>query len=105
MAVNKKTMVRKKQLRQARLDGGTWQKQRDALKAKKRQRFVDLAKQRVTKAVAAIELIGKLSNRTHYEYTNNDIAIITKALADATDHVLRAFRNQGKDLSTINFGK
>ena len=103
MSVNKKTMVRKKYLRQARLESESLQKQRDALKSKKRAKFTVLAKQRVTKAVQAIELIGKLSNTNHYEYSTSDVLVIAKALTLTTDKIVKAFRNQGKDLSVIDF--
>ncbi len=45
-----------------------------------RQKFVDLANKRVSKALHDIQLIGNLSNRSNYHYTDEDIAKMFKAL-------------------------
>jgi hypothetical protein len=45
-----------------------------------RQKFVDLANKRVSKALKSIQLIGNLSNRSNYDYTDEDIAKIFRAL-------------------------
>jgi hypothetical protein len=47
-----------------------------------RSKFVDLAKKRVSKALKDIQLIGNLSNRSNYDYTEEDVAKILKALSD-----------------------
>jgi hypothetical protein len=47
-----------------------------------REKFVDLAKKRVSKAMKDIQLIGNLSNRSNYDYTEEDVAKIMKALSD-----------------------
>ncbi len=47
-----------------------------------RGKFVELAKKRVSKALKDIQLIGNLSNRSNYDYTEEDVAKIMKALAD-----------------------
>lgn len=47
-----------------------------------RQKFVELANKRVSKALHDIQLIGNLSNKSNYHYTDNDIAKIFKALND-----------------------
>lgn len=47
-----------------------------------RSKFVDLAKKRVSKAMKDIQLIGNLSNRSNYDYTEDDVAKIMKALAE-----------------------
>lgn len=47
-----------------------------------REKFVDLAKKRVSKAMKDIQLIGNLSNRSNYDYTEEDVGKIMKALAD-----------------------
>lgn len=46
----------------------------------KRERFVALAEARTEKALGSIRLIGNLSNRANYEYTDEDVAEITRAL-------------------------
>lgn len=48
----------------------------------RRKKFVELAEKRVTKAIHAIQLIGNLSNRSNYEYTDADAKKILKALDD-----------------------
>jgi uncharacterized protein YeeX (DUF496 family) len=47
-----------------------------------RKKFVELANKRVSKALKAIQLIGNLSNRSNYDYTQEDVAKIMKALTD-----------------------
>lgn len=45
-----------------------------------RQKFVELANKRVSKALHDIQLIGNLSNRSNYHYTDVDVAKMFKAL-------------------------
>ena len=45
-----------------------------------RQKFVDLANKRVSKALHDIQLIGNLSNKSNYHYTEKDVAKMFKAL-------------------------
>lgn len=47
-----------------------------------RAKFVDLANKRVSKALKGIQLIGNLSNRSNYDYTEEDVAKIIRALQD-----------------------
>jgi len=47
-----------------------------------REKFVKLAQARVNKAIKAIDLIGNLSNRSNYSYTDEDVSRIFKALND-----------------------
>ena len=46
----------------------------------RRERFVSLAEARTDKALNAIRLLGNLSNRSNYEYSDADVAKIVKAL-------------------------
>jgi hypothetical protein len=46
----------------------------------KREKFIELAEARVTRAMRDIRLIGNLSNRSAYAYTEDDIRKIFKAL-------------------------
>ena len=46
----------------------------------RRDRFVRLANKRVNKALKAMRLIGNLSNRSSYEYTDADINKIIRTL-------------------------
>ncbi len=51
----------------------------------KRAKFVQLANQRVTRAIDQIRLVGNLSNRAAYEFTEEDTKKIVKALQRAVD--------------------
>ena len=47
-----------------------------------RAKFVKLASARVSKTLKDIQLIGNLANRSNYDYTDEDIAKIFKAIND-----------------------
>lgn len=47
-----------------------------------REKFVRLATKRVSTALKAIQLIGNLSNRSNYDYTEEDVQKILKALQE-----------------------
>ncbi len=51
----------------------------------KRKKFVDLAEARVNRAIKDIRLIGNLSNRSAYEFGEDDIRKIFKALQKEMD--------------------
>lgn len=61
----------------------------------KRSKFVQLANQRVTKAVDQIRLVGNLSNRAAYDFTDEDVRKITKALQRAVDTMKARFADTG----------
>ena len=46
----------------------------------RRERFISLAEARTDKALSAIRLIGNLSNRSNYEYTEAEVNKIVRAL-------------------------
>lgn len=46
-----------------------------------RNKFVKLAEARVNKTLKDIQLIGNLSNRSNYDYTEADVEMIFKALS------------------------
>jgi hypothetical protein len=56
--------------------------QRRVTRDKDRAKFVDLANKRVSKALNDIRLIGNLANRSNYEYTDDDVTKILRALND-----------------------
>ncbi len=60
-----------------------------------REKFVDLAQKRVTKTLKDIKLIGNLSNKSNYSYTNADAEKIYKALRKATDEMKARFDSNG----------
>jgi hypothetical protein len=64
-----------------------------------RKRFVVLAEKRVTRALRDLRLIGNLSNRSNYKYTDEDARKICKALRDAVEEVRARFERRGDDRS------
>lgn len=61
----------------------------------KRAKFVKLANQRVTKALDQIRLVGNLSNRAAYDFTDEDTKKIVKALQRAVDATKARFSETG----------
>jgi hypothetical protein len=51
----------------------------------KRGKFVELATNRVNRAIKDIRLIGNLSNRSAYEYSEEDVKRIVKTLQRELD--------------------
>jgi len=52
---------------------------------KDRAKFVELAEKRVTRAIKDIRLIGNLSNKSNYSYTDQDVRKIIRALEAEID--------------------
>jgi hypothetical protein len=59
--------------------------------SKNRQKFVDLANKRVTRALKDLRLIGNLSNKTNYSYTDQDVRKIVSALEREVKDLKRKF--------------
>lgn len=57
----------------------------------KRSRFVRLAESRTSNAIRAIRLIGNLSNRAHYEFTDADVKKIIGALGSEVEGLRHRF--------------
>ncbi len=55
------------------------------IKAGKRDKFVELAESRTRNAIKAIRVIGKLGNKSAYEYTESDVRKIASALTKEVD--------------------
>ena len=51
----------------------------------KREKFVKLAEKRTINAIKAIRIIGKLGNKNAYDYDDNDVRKIIKALNDEVE--------------------
>ncbi len=62
-----------------------------------RKKFVELAEKRVRRALKDIKLIGNLSNRSNYIYTEHDVKKISKALQNAISEMKARFDRQGDD--------
>jgi hypothetical protein len=61
------------------------------MKPDRREKFVELAEKRVNKAIKDINLIGNLSNRSNYSYTDRDVRKISSALKKAVDEMKARF--------------
>ena len=59
----------------------------------KRAKFLELAQKRMTNALHDIRLVGNLSNRAAYEYSEKDVQKIIKALEDGLTDLKQRFRN------------
>lgn len=62
-----------------------------------RKKFVELAEKRVRRALKDIKLIGNLSNRSNYVYTEKDVKKIYRALQGALSEMKARFERQGDD--------
>lgn len=58
----------------------------------KRAKFVELAEKRVEKALGTIRVIGNLSNRNNYQYSDEDVRKIISALSDELKQVQMRFK-------------
>jgi hypothetical protein len=63
--------------------------------SQKRLKFAELAGKRVNRATTAIRMIGNLSNRANYEWTETDTKLILKELRKAIKEVEDRFLNNG----------
>lgn len=60
----------------------------------KRARFVELAEKRVNRTIDSFRLIGNLSNRSNYEYTEEDAKKILAALDAEMKTLKRRFSSE-----------
>lgn len=60
---------------------------------KKREKFVELAEKRVTKAIKDLRLIGNLANKSNYLYTEEDCKKIISVLENEMKNVRRKFES------------
>lgn len=61
----------------------------------KRGKFVQLIEARVNRAVRDIRLIGNLSNRSAYTYTDDDVRKVFRALQKEIDGAKARFSGDG----------
>ena len=68
--------------------------------AARREKFVELAEKRVSRALNDMRLIGNLSNRSAYEFTEEDVKKIFRVLQKELDAARSKFADgmTGKDL-------
>jgi hypothetical protein len=61
----------------------------------KSEKFRDLATKRVNRVVHDLELVGNLSNRSAYEYSDHEVRQIMRAIDEAVAETKRRFRAPG----------
>jgi hypothetical protein len=61
----------------------------------KRSKFVELAESRTVNAIRAIRVVGKLANKSHYEYTDADVKRIVQALTREIESLKRRLTDRG----------
>lgn len=66
---------------------------------KKREKFIELAESRVKKTITNLRLIGNLSRKNNYEYTNEDVKKIISALEKEMRNVKDLFK-RGSEMSS-----
>lgn len=64
----------------------------------KNEKFKRLASSRTNKIIDMIDLLGNLSNKSNYDYTDNDVDKIFKAIESS-------LRNAKSKFSTTNYPK
>lgn len=69
----------------------------------KKNKFIDLAKSRTNKAIKAINLIGNLSNKSHYSYSPQQINQVFSAIEKEIKLVKRKFLSTKKNEKTYGF--
>ena len=60
-----------------------------------REKFKRLAEQRVTKVLKQIKLVGNLSNKSNYVYSDADVKKIYRAIKGALDEMKARFDSKG----------
>lgn len=68
----------------------------------KRGKFVELAEKRTVNAIKAIRVIGKLGNKSAYDYTDADVVRIAKALSDEIESLKTRMKSTGRQ-SSVDF--
>lgn len=75
--------------------------EREGVMRDKRAKFIQLANQRVNKALEQIRLVGNLSNRAAYDFTEEDAKKIVKALQRAIDTAKARFSETGASADNV----
>lgn len=67
----------------------------------KAAKFIELANKRVNRAIKDLKLIGNLSNRQNYDFTDEQAKKIVKALQQEVDSVKQSFLSNEEDSQTV----
>jgi hypothetical protein len=63
--------------------------------SERREKFVQLAESRTVNAIRAIRVIGKLGNKSHYQYDESDVKKIVTALTKEIEALKARMTEQG----------
>ena len=61
--------------------------------AQSRKKFVELAENRVSRVIQDLRLIGNLSNKSNYEYSEEDVEKIINTLRNEVDKTKKRFES------------
>ena len=61
--------------------------------ARSRERFVKLAEKRVSRVIQDLRLIGNLSNKSNYEYSDEDVEKIISTLKNEVNKTQKRFES------------
>ena len=61
------------------------------------EHFIDLANKRVPKALKALDLVGNLSNKSNYTYSDEQANLIKKALRNKVNDICKMFDSKNTD--------
>ena len=64
----------------------------------RRAKFKEIGERRVSRAIEAIRLVGNLANRSNYDYSEDDVKQLTRALQDALQNVKAKFADNTKKM-------
>lgn len=64
---------------------------------KNREKFIELAEKRVSKAIKNIRLIGNLANKSNYSYTDDQVKKILNALDKELKNLKKRFETTVSD--------
>jgi hypothetical protein len=68
----------------------------------KRQKFVNIAEKRVNRLIKEIRLVGNLSNRSNYQFADDDVRKIFAAVEAEIRNARRRFESVGStDISSF----
>jgi uncharacterized small protein (DUF1192 family) len=73
-----------------------WGKMKGLYMSEKRDNFIRLAEGRVTRAIESIRVIGNLSNRSNYEYSEEEVKKIISVLQSEINDLKSQFAPKGK---------
>ena len=65
------------------------------LSSEKREKFVQIAESRTINAIRAIRVIGKLGNKSHYQYDDSEVKKIVNTLIKEVDALKARMTEQG----------